>query len=260
MANILIVDDNEPIRQILGSVLSQQGHDVIEAADGDMAVKTARAETPDLIIMDMNMPKMTGWEVGPILRSHPETRDIPIIALTADTSTEGREKAYAAGCDFFVVKPLAADRILRAVNASLRAPSPRADAGDEAEKQSPRRILVVDDDEVMRTLIGGMVAAMGAEVVGEAGNGEDAVAAYERLRPDLMLLDVNMPVKNGVDALQEIIALDAGATVVMLSANDDTAVAESCLYEGARNYIRKGAGPEDLQSGLMAVLGALGAG
>ena len=258
MANILVVDDNEPIRQILGSVLSQEGHGVIEAEDGDMAVKVARAEIPDLIIMDMNMPKMTGWEVGPVLRTHPETRDIPIIALTADTSTEGREKAYAAGCDYFVVKPLAADRILRAVNASLRAPSPRAASGDAAEERRPRRILIVDDDEVMRKLIGGMVAALGAEVVGEAENGEDAIQAFGRLRPELTLLDVNMPVKNGVDALQDIIALDAGATVVMLSANDDTSIAESCLYEGARNYIKKGAGPEDLQGGLVAVLGASG--
>ena len=258
MANILVVDDNEPIRQILGSVLSQEGHGVIEAEDGDMAVKVARAEIPDLIIMDMNMPKMTGWEVGPVLRTHPETRDIPIIALTADTSTEGREKAYAAGCDYFVVKPLAADRILRAVNASLRAPSPRAGAGGEAEDRRPRRILIVDDDEVMRKLIGGMVAAMGAEVVGEAGNGEDAIQAFGRLRPELTLLDVNKPTMNGVDALREIIALDAGATVVMLSANDDTSIAESCLYEGARNYIKKGAGPEDLRSGLMAVLGVAG--
>jgi two-component system cell cycle response regulator DivK len=137
MARILVVDDNETIRQLLAMVLTQEGHDIIEAEDGDMAVERARAEIPDLIVMDLNMPKMTGWEAGPILRSHPETRDIPIIALTADTSTEGREKAYAAGCDFFVVKPLAADRVLRAVNASLRAPSPRAGAGGEAEDRRP---------------------------------------------------------------------------------------------------------------------------
>jgi len=94
-------------------------------------------------------------------------------------------------------------------------------------------------------------------VVGEAENGEEAVEAYERYQPDVTFLDINMPVKNGVFALREIILQNPIAKVIMLTANDDTSVAESCIYLGARNYIIKGEGPEDLKQNLSAVLGPI---
>lgn len=106
MAKILIVDDEDLLQTLLGSLMAQNNHEVVQASDGDTAVELARTEVPDLIVLDMNMPKMTGWEVAPVLRAHPVTKAIPILALTADSSTEGVERAHNAGCDRFLSKPI----------------------------------------------------------------------------------------------------------------------------------------------------------
>jgi|GEM_PF-435445 len=255
MSKILLIDDSVPIREMLKAVLAPESHQILEATDGDMGVTMARESAPDLIILDMNMPKMTGWEVGPILRTHPTTKDIPIIALTADQSTQGREKAYEAGCNFFVTKPVTAERVLNAVTAALGNFKQVEIKPAEADATVSKRVLIVDDDSLMRSLLAGLVDGLGAEVVGEAENGNEAVEAFKRFQPTITFLDINMPVKDGVWALQEIMEIDPRATIVMLSANDDTSIAESCLYAGARNYVKKGDGPEELRASLKAVLG-----
>ncbi len=119
MAKVLVIDDSDPIRALLRTLLAQLGHEVIEAIDGDSGVEKSRAEKPDLIILDMNLPKMTGWEIAPIIRSHPATQKIPIIALTADSSTEGGEIAHLAGCDRYMTKPIQAELLLTAISEIL---------------------------------------------------------------------------------------------------------------------------------------------
>ena len=121
MAKILIIDDSVPIRKLLKELLAIDAHEIVEAVNGDEGVAMSRQTIPDLIILDMNMPKMTGWDVAPLIRSHPKTKRIPILALTADTSTESREKAHDAGCDRYIGKPIDAARLLKAVNALLPA-------------------------------------------------------------------------------------------------------------------------------------------
>ncbi len=106
LAKILIVDDEALIQTLLGALMTQNNHEVVQATDGDSAIELARTEKPDLIVLGMNMPKMTGWEVAPVLRAHPVTKTIPILALTADSSTEGVERAHNAGCDRFLTKPI----------------------------------------------------------------------------------------------------------------------------------------------------------
>ncbi|WNJ99902.1 response regulator [Thalassospiraceae bacterium LMO-JJ14] len=115
MGKILVVDDEELIRDILRQILQQDGHEVIEAGDGDTAIKTARDVRPDLIVLDMVMPKMTGLEIAPVLRSHPGTKNIPIIALTGSRSPETTEDIHNAGCDRYIAKPINAEQILGAV-------------------------------------------------------------------------------------------------------------------------------------------------
>lgn len=116
MATILVVDDDEIIRSILEDILTGAGHTVVQASDGDACIKAARDAAPDVILLDMNMPKMTGFEVAPVLRSHPATKSIPIVALTADASTQSMEAAHDAGCDNYLAKPLKSDSILNLVN------------------------------------------------------------------------------------------------------------------------------------------------
>src|SRR5947209_360438 len=112
MAKILVVEDNEVNQRILLRRLPKRGHEVVVASDGAEGVAMARAESPDLILMDMSLPVLDGWEATQQLKHAPETRGIPVIALTAHAMVGDRERALAAGCDDYEVKPIEFDRLI----------------------------------------------------------------------------------------------------------------------------------------------------
>lgn len=103
---ILLVEDNEDNRIIYTTVLRHVGFDVIEAHDGVQAIALARSERPDLILMDISIPRIDGWEATRILRQDPDTRDIPIIALTAHALHDDRERAVQVGFTSYLAKPV----------------------------------------------------------------------------------------------------------------------------------------------------------
>ena len=111
MAKILLVEDNEMNRDMLSRRLTRRGYDVAIAVDGEQGVAMARSEAPGLILMDMSLPGLDGWEATRQLKATPETRGIPVIALTAHAMAGDREKAIAAGCDDFDTKPVEFDRL-----------------------------------------------------------------------------------------------------------------------------------------------------
>jgi CheY-like chemotaxis protein len=115
MTKILLVEDNELNRDMLSRRLSRRGHQVVEAADGEAALALAASERPDLILMDMSLPVLDGWEATRRLKSVPATRSIPVIALTAHAMVADREKSLAAGCDDFDTKPVDFERLLRKI-------------------------------------------------------------------------------------------------------------------------------------------------
>lgn len=104
-ASILLVEDNEDNRIVYSTILEHAGHRVIEATDGEAGVALARSERPDLILMDVSIPLLDGWEATRILKADPETRHIPIVALTAHALEEDRAKAREVGCDGYIAKP-----------------------------------------------------------------------------------------------------------------------------------------------------------
>ena len=106
MTRILYVEDNDDNIFMLHRRLSRAGFEVSIATDGEQAIALATAEKPDLIVMDLALPKMDGWEATRRLKSQPETKDIPIIALSAHAMAGHRERAFAAGCDDFEPKPV----------------------------------------------------------------------------------------------------------------------------------------------------------
>jgi len=116
MIKVLVIDDDQVIRELLRVQFEGRAYEVIDADNGDTGVALARAETPNLIVLDMNLPGMTGFEILPVLRSHPETRKIPVIALTSHDSPEDRNEAHDAGCDRYVTKPVDAKRLFKAVD------------------------------------------------------------------------------------------------------------------------------------------------
>jgi CheY-like chemotaxis protein len=103
---VLLVEDNEDNRIIYSTVLRHVGYEVVEALDGVQAIALARSVKPDLILMDISIPEMDGWEATRILRQDPTTRDIPIIALTAHALADDREKAAQLGFNAYLAKPV----------------------------------------------------------------------------------------------------------------------------------------------------------
>ncbi len=112
---VLLVEDNEDNLVVYRTILDHVGYNVLEARDGEEGVTRAREEHPDLILMDISIPKIDGWEATRRLKADQATRDIPIIALTAHALEEDRERAIAAGCDGYLAKPVEPRRVVEEV-------------------------------------------------------------------------------------------------------------------------------------------------
>jgi len=123
MPRLLIVEDNEMNRDMLSRRLAKRGYDVAIAVDGEQGLAMARSAPPALILMDMSLPGLDGWEATRQLKALPETRGVPVIALTAHAMAGDREKAIAAGCDDFDTKPVDLPRLLAKIEALLGRPS-----------------------------------------------------------------------------------------------------------------------------------------
>ena len=119
MPRILLVEDNELNLDMLSRRLKRGKFEVLVAEDGQAGIELAAAEQPDLILMDMSLPVLDGWEATRQLKANPETSDIPVIALTAHAMAEDRQKALAAGCDDYDTKPVEFRRLLRKIAAQL---------------------------------------------------------------------------------------------------------------------------------------------
>jgi CheY-like chemotaxis protein len=119
MAKILLVEDNEMNRDMLSRRLLRKGFEVVIAVDGGQAVTMAESEHPDLILMDMSLPVIDGWEATRRVKAADRTAHIPVIALTAHAMSGDREKALNAGCDDYDTKPIEMPRLLEKIDALL---------------------------------------------------------------------------------------------------------------------------------------------
>lgn len=119
MAKILIVEDNEMNQDMLSRRLIRYGYETVIAVDGEEAVSKAFSEKPDIILMDLSLPKIDGWEATRRIKKDPGTCAIPVIALTAHALSEDRDKALAAGCDEYEIKPLDFPKLLSKIQSFL---------------------------------------------------------------------------------------------------------------------------------------------
>jgi CheY-like chemotaxis protein len=120
MAKVLLVEDQEDNRDMLSRRLKKRGYEVEIAVDGAEGVEKARGEAPDLILMDMSLPVMDGWEATRILKAEEGTRSIPVVALTAHAMSTDREKAFEAGGDAYETKPIELPRLLETMEKLLQ--------------------------------------------------------------------------------------------------------------------------------------------
>lgn len=119
MPRILLVEDNEMNRDMLSRRLTRRGYEVLMAFDGQQGINMARAEKPDLILMDMSLPVVDGWDATRQLKADEATRPIPVVALTAHAMEGDREKALQAGCDDYDTKPIELPRLLSKIESLL---------------------------------------------------------------------------------------------------------------------------------------------
>jgi len=121
VTKILLVEDDEMNRDMLGRRLARKGYDVLEAVDGEQAVALAAEAQPDLVLMDMSLPRIDGWDATRRIKAAPETREIPVIALTAHAMAGDRDRAIEAGCDDYDTKQVEFKRLLMKMQTLLQA-------------------------------------------------------------------------------------------------------------------------------------------
>jgi two-component system cell cycle response regulator DivK len=127
MERILLVEDNQMNRDMLSRRLRRKGFDVLLATDGDDGVSLARSQSPDVILMDMRLPTMDGWTATRMIKDDSDTRQIPIIALTAHAMQGDRDKALEAGCDEYETKPVNLERLLYKIEVLINSDSGQSD-------------------------------------------------------------------------------------------------------------------------------------
>src|SRR6185295_18722266 len=124
MAKILLVEDNEMNCDMLSRRLERKGYQIVIAADGQQAIAMARSETPALILMDMSLPVLDGWEAGRRIKADADMKSIPIVALTAHAMAGDEQKAREAGCDDYDTKPIELTRLLEKIEQLLGGKTP----------------------------------------------------------------------------------------------------------------------------------------
>jgi len=123
---ILLVEDNEMNRDMLSRRLNKKGYQVVVATDGVQGVNMAQTELPDIILMDMSLPELDGWQATQQIKQMDVTKHIPVIALTAHAMTGDREKAISAGCDDYDTKPIELPRLLQKIQSLINDPQSKA--------------------------------------------------------------------------------------------------------------------------------------
>jgi PAS domain S-box-containing protein len=220
MARILIAEDFPDIRNILGLLLAPTGHEIIEAEDGRAAVEKAISDQPDLILMDMSMPVLSGWEATRQIKADPRTAHIPVIALTAHALKGDRERAWEAGCDGFITKPIDNELLEHTIEQVLASHQTGQEQSglapaEIAVVETPRRstdkllnihnehILIIDADPQIADFISGELKSRGYRT-SVAERGEQALALMESDPADLVICEVEMPDTSGYEITERI--------------------------------------------------------
>jgi two-component system cell cycle response regulator len=266
---ILVVDDEPSNREVIEAALEREGYRVEVAADGPTALERASRVTPDLVLLDLLMPRMDGLEVCRRLKDGPTTADVPIIVITALSEMTVKEAALISGADDFMTKPFGADDLRARVAAMLRVRRLRQEldrtltylheleAARRAQRQIALRdlavpgltrpapstrsiaVLLVDDEAMTREFYADLLVEHGFQVFA-AASGPEALEIVPRERVEAALVDIRMPEMSGLAVLERLRTLDATLPVMMLTAHPSSQVAIAALKLGAFDFLVKG--------------------
>jgi len=266
---ILVVDDEEVNRDFLEAVLTQQGFEVELAVDGVAALAQATAAPPDLILLDLLMPRMTGLEACQRLKQELATGDVPIIVVTAVGQVATKEAALMSGADDFMTKPIRPEDLRMRVGAMLKVRRIRQDldrtlaylheleAARQAQRHAalaqvvaeptagspqgptPMPILLVDDDALTRQFYGDLLVDHGFHVFA-VSTGAEGLELSRQHAFDAVVLDIMMPGMSGLEVLERLHAEDPDLPVIMLTGHSTSQNAITALKLGAYDFIVKG--------------------
>ena len=229
MSRILVIEDNLANLDLMTYLLRAFGHTPLTARDGEEGLKVVRRESLDLIVCDVHLPGVDGYEVAQRLKGHPALRQVPLVAVTAMAMVGDRERVLAAGFDGYIPKPIVPETFVGQVEAFLRpdqqAPPPQTpDVVERPANDSPDRppppgpgeslagrtrrpprgvVLVVDNSPVNRELIRSALEPSGYEVL-LAGSAQEGLALAWRSPPDLVLSDLHMPGEDGLGFIRAV--------------------------------------------------------
>jgi CheY-like chemotaxis protein len=239
---VLVVDDDPAVHDVLSATLSRQGYRLMHAKNGAEALELMRAQRPDIVTLDVMMPKIDGWSVLGIMKSDADLEHIPVIMLTI---VDDRRLGFSLGASEYLAKPIDRGRLL----ALLRKFAP-------GRKDS--LVLIVDDSDDVRSLIRATVEDAGMRAA-EAADGQAALAwLTANGRPALVLLDLMMPTMNGFEFLQHVRNIPdfADLPIAVLTAKDLTEEERCFLAENTLLVLSKSAQPiGTLGSALAAMVG-----
>ncbi len=265
---ILVVDDEADSRAVLQAMLAQAGLTTSPAADGPAALAYVAETPPDLILLDILMPGMSGLEVCQRLKRDPATSAIPVIMVTAVGDMTVKEDALRSGADDFLTKPVRTEDLQARVSAMLQVRHFRADLDRtlayihtlEATQHAQRRasltqlftwtppepskalgppILLVDDERLSRDFYGDLFAEHGFRVFA-VGSGPEALEVARQVAPEAVILDVVMPGMSGIEVLDRLRQQDPDLPVIMLTAHPTSQYGLVSLKLGAFDFIGKG--------------------
>ena len=261
-ARILVVDDEPQNLDLLEAMLTSSGYEVFLAGGGEEGLRLARERKPDLIILDLMMPGISGFEVCARVKTDPQTGGIPVLFVTALNQISDKERAQAAGGDDFLTKPFQRAELLTRVEALLKvrhlnrdldralaylhelevarhAQQPRKAAVPTPPAPGAGTILVVDDELLARRLFADVLREAGY-VTHEAENGQRALEIARQEAIDVVLLDIMMPGMSGLEVLAKLGELTPDSPVIIATANPTSDNAIAALRLGAFDFIVKG--------------------
>jgi len=230
LSTVLVIDDDESVHDMLSRLLSKEGFLVEHANNGEEGIRKVADLNPEVIVLDVLMPGLDGWNVLTQLKSNPETSEIPVVMLTM---VDDRSKGYALGVTDYVYKPVDREKLLTALTRSVR-------FGNTAP------ILIVDDDASQREVLKRTLEREGWEVM-RAHNGRAALEAVRARIPSLIILDLMMPEMDGFEFVNHL-RQDPDTRdipVVVLSAMDLSNADKALLEEGVTKILQKGASSRD---------------
>jgi len=196
---VLVIDDNADVQTILSRFLKKAGYVVITASNGIEGLELSKKYRPNIIILDVMMPGIDGWQVLDELKSHKDLKDIPVVMLTM---VSDKKKGFLLGAAEFLQKPIHEANLLETL-------------GKYSSGQGSKSVLVVDDSDQTRSLISRFLAGKGMDVI-EAENGEEAIKIVKSDLPDIIILDLLMPVLNGFEFILEFRKIEGAKSIPII--------------------------------------------